>query len=58
MRDMLKRWISRGKVDVYIKYEDDGAPAEGVLVNEALLGEYVGRCERRDSLWDLQMICP
>ena len=49
VRDMLKRWISRGKVDVYINYEDDGALTGSVLVNEALLGEYVEALRKAGS---------
>lgn len=41
IRNLLKRYIQRGKVDVYVYYEDLGASLRSVRYNRDLAGEYV-----------------
>jgi len=42
IRDLLKNYIQRGKVDVYIAFEDYSEAALCLKVNNALAAEYVG----------------
>ncbi len=41
IRNLLKEYISRGKVDMYISYEDDSENTEVVKYNEDVAREYV-----------------
>ena len=41
IRNILKEYISRGKVDVFITYEDHGEGASSIVFNEAVAAEYV-----------------
>lgn len=41
IRDLLKRSIQRGKVDVYVTYEDDSEDHAALKYNESLAGEYL-----------------
>lgn len=41
IRNILKEYISRGKVDMYISYEDDSENTEVVKYNEDVAREYV-----------------
>lgn len=42
MRTCLKKYIQRGKVDVYITYEEYGTSKKNVKYNKELAAEYVG----------------
>lgn len=42
IRNLLKEYIERGKVDVYITYEDYTEDNYSLRYNEALAGEYLG----------------
>ena len=41
IRTLLKKYIERGKVDLYVTYEDFGKEQGGLKYNRALAGEYL-----------------
>ncbi len=45
VRNLLKEYMERGKVDIYISMEDDGEPTERVKYNSAIAHEYMNHLE-------------
>jgi len=41
VREVAGKYISRGKIDIYISYEDSGTESKEVLVDEPLLKAYI-----------------
>ncbi len=42
IKNYIKKHLSRGKVDVYLSYEDNSDKQESIKFNEALASEYLG----------------
>ncbi len=53
-RELVKEYISRGKVDVYITFEDLGDKTRSVLLDEALADMYIKSCRNLRDQFDLQ----
>jgi len=54
VRNLLKNYISRGKVDVYISYEDYGSGDSCVKYNEELAREYYELVEKMGDTFGLE----
>ncbi len=53
IRTVLKQYISRGKVDVFITYEDESEHKASVRYNEAIAAEYVSCLKKISETFDL-----
>ncbi|MCX7842688.1 MAG: YicC family protein [Clostridia bacterium] len=53
VRELVGRNISRGKIDVYISFEDNGENAKEVLLDEALAKAYISALENLKEKFSL-----
>lgn len=54
IRTVLKQYISRGKVDVFITYEDESEGKASVRYNEAIAAEYLNYLKKMSETFDLE----
>jgi len=54
VRDLISKNISRGKIDVFISYEDSGEDSKTVVVDEALAGAYLKALNTLGGKFDLR----
>ena len=54
IRNVLKEYVSRGKVDVFINTEEYGDAAGSLNYNEALAGQYIAAMRSMISAYDLE----
>ena len=54
IRNLLKQYISRGKVDVYLTYEDESEGKASVRYNEAIAAEYLGYLRKMGETFGLE----
>lgn len=53
-RNYVKQQLSRGKIDVYISYEDQSEKVENLKFNETLAGEYMKHFHKMSDLFHLE----
>lgn len=54
VRDLVSKNISRGKIDVFISYEDFGENSKKVVIDEALAGAYLKALNELGSKYELR----
>lgn len=54
VRDLMSKNISRGKIDVFISYEDFGEDSKLVVVDDALAAAYLSALNKMGSKFDLR----
>jgi len=54
IRNVLKQYVSRGKVDVYLTYEDESEGKASVRYNEAIAAEYLGYLKQMGETFGLE----
>lgn len=54
VREYINQNVSRGKVDVFVTYEDKGEKAKNVFIDEALAGTYVSALEALREKFNLE----
>ncbi len=54
LKTRMKEVLTRGKIDVYINYEDHSDKASSVVYNEALAGLYLEHLQAMGETYDLQ----
>lgn len=54
VREIISKNISRGKIDVFINYEDVGEDSKNVVLDEALAGAYLKALNTLGSKFDLR----
>ena len=54
IRNVLKQYISRGKVDVFVTYEDESEGKASVRYNEAIAAEYLGYLKKIGETFGLE----
>ena len=54
VRNQIKKYASRGKVDVYVNYEEHTTGKSHLIYNEEIAGEYVEYFNRMNEVFNLQ----
>ena len=54
IRTVLKQYMSRGKVDVFITYEDESEGKASVRYNETIAGEYLNHLKKMSETFGLE----
>lgn len=54
VRDKIKKNISRGKVDVYVSFEDNSEHSKNVLMDETLVKSYINAVEAIHDKYDIK----
>ena len=54
IRTVLKQYMSRGKVDVFITYEDESEGKASVRYNETIAGEYLSHLKKMSETFGLE----
>ncbi|MDA3845568.1 MAG: hypothetical protein PF505_03350, partial [Vallitaleaceae bacterium] len=54
IRHIIKNRLSRGKIDLYINYEDHSTKKEVIQYNEALAYEYMSHFDRISTQFDIE----
>lgn len=54
VREMVSKSISRGKIDVFVTYEDHGEDARVVVIDEALSGAYIKALQQMRDRFQLE----
>ena len=54
IRNLLKEYVSRGKVDIFISYEDLSESQVSLKYNEALASEYLGYLRQMEEKFGLE----
>ncbi len=54
IRTVLKQYMSRGKVDVFITYEDESEGKASVRYNETIAAEYLGHLKKMSETFGLE----
>lgn len=53
VRNLMKKKIERGKIDVYINYEDLAQASEALCYNEAIAGEYASYFAKMSEMFSI-----
>lgn len=58
IRNIIKRYANRGKIDVFITYEDEKEDVSGIRYNRELAGAYIGYIREMAQEFGLNGDCP